>query len=483
MERENILRNNGYKIETIWECEWTQIKETLNNKKDIEDHAKNQNINIREALFGGRTEAFKSYFKCNENQQILYYDVCSLYPTVNALDDYAIGYKRYVTITADDIASGEFFGVAKVDVIPPKDLYIPVLPDNSEGKLLFHLKPMYSKTWTSIELKKALEMGYRITKIHSALQYTRHTGLMKHYVEKFIKLKIKCSGTLSQDKCDDINRIHEKLGLTIDLQAEETGDNPGLRQVAKILLNSLWGKFGQRANMKSYEFINKYNDFCRLMADNTKLPMGWEVINKDIIEFSYTDDIDNKLEASYISEITAVFTTANARLRLYDMLSFLDKSQVMYCDTYSAIFMYDKTNPLHKYPSNDQQLPKSITFANKKEASLGEWESEFKKGEYIVELICGGAKTYAYQTNTGKTSIKLKGITLDVANSKIATFDALKEMVLNHKPITTAKRFQFQWDNKTKDVITKYISRSIKSTVSEKRTIDGYDTLPYGFLK
>jgi len=209
MERENILRNNGYKIETIWECEWTQIKETLNNKKDIEDHAKNQNINIREALFGGRTEAFKSYFKCNENQQILYYDVCSLYPTVNALDDYAIGYKRYVTITADDIASGEFFGVAKVDVIPPKDLYIPVLPDNSEGKLLFHLKPMYSKTWTSIELKKALEMGYRITKIHSALQYTRHTGLMKHYVEKFIKLKIKCSGTLSQDKCDDINRIHE----------------------------------------------------------------------------------------------------------------------------------------------------------------------------------------------------------------------------------------------------------------------------------
>jgi hypothetical protein len=29
--------------------------------------------------------------------------------------------------------------------------------------------------------------------------------------------------------------------------------------------------------------INEYNDFCRLMADNTKLPAGWEVINKDII--------------------------------------------------------------------------------------------------------------------------------------------------------------------------------------------------------
>jgi hypothetical protein len=112
--------------------------------------------------------------------------------------------------------------------------------------------------------------------------------------------------------------------------------------------------------------------------------------------------------------------------------------------------MYDKTNPLHKYPSNDQQLPKSITFANKKEASLGQWESEFKQGEHIVELICGGAKTYAYQTNTGKTSIKLKGITLDVANSKIATFDALKEMVLITNRLLQLKDFSFNGITKQK---------------------------------
>jgi hypothetical protein len=233
--------------------------------------------------------------------------------------------------------------------------------------------------------------------------------------------------------------------------------------------------------MKSYEFINKYNDFCKLMSDNTKIPTGWEVISSEIVEFSYTDDVDNKIEASYISEITAAFTTANARLRLYDMLTFLHPSQLIYTDTDSVIFLYDKTNPLHKYPSNAQELPKSISFAKHKESSLGQWESEFKEDEYGAEIVCGGAKTYAYRTNYGKTAIKLKGITLDVANSKIATFEALKEMVLNHKTIETAKRFQFQWDNKTKDIITRYISRSIKSTVCEKRTIDGYDTKPFGY--
>ena len=33
----------------------------------------------------------------------------------------------------------------------------------------------------------------------------------------------------------------------------------------------------------------------------------------------------------------------------------------------------------------------------------------------------------------------------------------------------------------TKDVRTKYIAKSLRSTISEKRMIDGYDTLPIGF--
>ena len=77
--------------------------------------------------------------------------------------------------------------------------------------------------------------------------------------------------------------------------------------------------------------------------------------------------------------------------------------------------------------------------------------------------------------------VRQKGITLDVANNSIFTFEAMRAMVLNQKTIESAERFQFKTDPRTKDIITKYIKRSVKSTIGEKRVIDGFDTLPFGF--
>ena len=79
----------------------------MDNKSEIEENARHQNINVRDALFGGRTEGVKTYHLCQGNQQILTYDVCSLYPTVSALDNYAVGFKRYAVISVDDIYSGK----------------------------------------------------------------------------------------------------------------------------------------------------------------------------------------------------------------------------------------------------------------------------------------------------------------------------------------------------------------------------------------
>ena len=98
---------------------------------------------------------------------------------MNALDDYAVGFGRYVKTSVEDIRSGEFFGLAKVDITPPKDLYVPLLPDNSNGSLLFHLNELKQKTFSSIELKKTLEVCYKITKIYGAIKYDKYSGLMK----------------------------------------------------------------------------------------------------------------------------------------------------------------------------------------------------------------------------------------------------------------------------------------------------------------
>jgi len=127
------------------------------------------------------------------------------------------------------------------------------------------------------------------------------------------------------------------------------------------------GQIWAKNKHESLYFLTSFTDFTRNITDKTIVPLSWEVISSNIVEFGYTDGIDNTMEAEFISEITAVFTTANARIRLYDMLSFLHPSQILYYDTDSCYFLYDPDDSNHKKPSNDQARPKNITFApNKK---------------------------------------------------------------------------------------------------------------------
>jgi hypothetical protein len=134
MEQNNVLRSNGYNVVEKWEWEWNTIKHHLDDKKELEEQARQQTINIRDALFGGRTEGFKRHVKCNDDQNMCDADVVSLYPIVNALDDYALVYGRYVKKYSWWYIK---FGLAKVDVEPPKDLYIHVLPDKGNCYFIY----------------------------------------------------------------------------------------------------------------------------------------------------------------------------------------------------------------------------------------------------------------------------------------------------------------------------------------------------------
>ena len=85
-------------------------------------------------------------------------------------------------------------------------------------------------------------------------------------------------------------------------------------------------------------------------------------------------------------------------------------------------------------------------------------------------------------TNKGKVVIKQKGITLDRANSNVFTFDNVRKIVLENKILESEKRYQFTWNKTTKDIETKYVSRSVQSTLDSKRIVlDNYDTRPFGY--
>ena len=78
-----ILRNNGYKVESMWSCQWKYLEEEDDFVKDFMLTWKpTEPLNPRNAFFGGRTNAVSLYYKADESvgEKIYYVDVTSLYP-------------------------------------------------------------------------------------------------------------------------------------------------------------------------------------------------------------------------------------------------------------------------------------------------------------------------------------------------------------------------------------------------------------------
>lgn len=75
---------------------------------------------------------------CGKGEQTVYFDIVGLYPTANALDEYAVRHRKHINASVEDINLGDFIRRVKCEVIPNKNLHIPVPYDNDNGKLLFH---------------------------------------------------------------------------------------------------------------------------------------------------------------------------------------------------------------------------------------------------------------------------------------------------------------------------------------------------------
>ena len=84
----------------------------------------------------------------------------------------------------------DIFGLIHCRVIPPDDLYFPVLPERTQsGKVLFHLNEM-TGTWTSVEIQKAVAMGYVVTEVYEVHHFPQKSNtLFKAYNETFFGIK------------------------------------------------------------------------------------------------------------------------------------------------------------------------------------------------------------------------------------------------------------------------------------------------------
>lgn len=174
-----------------------------------------------------------------------------------------------------------------------------------------------------------------------------------------------------------------------------------------------------------------------------------------------------------VNVVIAAYTTAQARLRLYDFLEPLGR-RVLYYDTDSIIYLH----------SPGQYEPPIGNF-------LGDLTDElvcYGSDSYIIEFVCGGPKNYAYKvytpsTNTINEVCKVKGFTLNYANSRIINFHAMKNLILNNnnntlvKPVIVSNNIRCTLDH---SVNTKKETKTFSINFMKRRLVDGVNSVPYG---
>lgn len=498
-QKEKRLRELGLKVVSIWEHEFDALLVT-----DIEARAFIENLEVvdrldpRESLMGGRTNGCVLYKRTRRDEKIKYVDFTSLYPFVNKTCRYPVGHPEIITCDFGDIDS--YFGLAKVKILPPRRLFHPVLGYREGGKLTFPLcrtcverqqqepctcsdaQRALTGTYCTPELIKAVEKGYKILKMYEVYHWrettqydpvTKTGGLFSSYINMFLKIKQEASGRPKWVKTESdleryITMYEKKEGLRLDPEKIEV--NPGLRSLAKLLLNSFWGKFGQNMNLTQTHFVHdsQAHKLFGYMTDPTVDVVDFNIVDDENLMLSTRRTSEEMCSPGHTNVFLASFTTCWARLQLYELLERL-QTRVLYWDTDSVIYVTKEGEwepPIGDY--------------------LGELTNELEEGDWITEFVCNGPKNYAYQTQNGKSVCKVKGFSLNYNNSKIINLESMRDAMFNREDPRTGNYYTTNPSRICREKVHSelYCQDELKqySAVYTKRVVQSdLSTLPYGY--
>ena len=498
-EKKQFLQSAGYVYKSMWECEFkSELKSNTVMKHYIDTLDIVTPLEPRDAFYGGRTEAFTLYEEATNDKKIKYYDVTSLYPFINKTGKIPTGHPSILTENFSDISQYE--GLVKCKVLPPKTLYTPVLPVKCNGKLLFSLcrscgenyeqntcehEPYdraFIGTWVTDELKMALREGYNVLKIYEVWHFdhlsqydpvSKTGGIFTAYVNTFLKVKQQASGwpdwcISEEDKQNYIQRYLDEEGVLLEYDKIE--ENPGLRSLAKLMLNSFWGKFGQRCNLTQTTYVDNPEQFMDMMTSDQQEIKNVRFVNDNAVQMDWVHSSDFIEPSSRTNVVIAAYTTAQARLKLYSYLRPLAK-RVLYCDTDSVVFTV----------KSGEWEPQLGDF-------LGDLTDE-TPANAITRFVTGGPKNYAYTllkpNKKGHTSVcKVRGITLNFKNALDINFDTLKDLVTGASEkasVRVTDRYKIVRDPETCHILTKTEEKDYRIVFDKRVLTRNYVSLPYGY--
>ena len=130
----------------------------------------------------------------------------------------------------------------------------------------------------------------------------------------------------------------------IQLDPTKIAYNPGRRSLAKLMLNSLWGKFGQRDNLMQVKTFFDPLPFQLYMDSDQHDIRYLSRLDENWVEVYYRAKDECEELNGNTNVFIAAFTTCWARLWLYEALELLGK-QVLYYDTDSVFYVHRPDQP------------------------------------------------------------------------------------------------------------------------------------------
>jgi hypothetical protein len=396
---------------------------------------------IRESLHGGRTDKRCNWLKVREGDSIQYMDFTSLYPSVqkSGVHDtyYPVGVPTWYRKEGDGPRNNREFiemvggrcGFFRIKSRHLKYVTHPTLPhlgSQYEGDVKLLFRNVYTEGVFALpEIMEAIDQGeIEVTEVIEALFFERGS-VFDQYVDFFFQVKNK---------------------------AEEDG-NEGLRSLAKLLLNSLWGKLGQR----SY-------GVTEWIRDGARRDYLWEKFQSGEYELmSVVDKSDMQVRVNYkipedYSNLQntacqlAAYVSMWGRVILHKKVLATHGQRVLYCDTDSGI-IYLRAG--EEIPYAGSGLGLLCSEVGKMVKKAGYTPTTFP-GAYIDEVVLLVPKTYGMIIRSSNglsfTKVICKGFEPSYANSKEVTFQAMKDLVFTQYDINTflnGKRPLEEFDERT----------------------------------
>lgn len=308
----------------------------------------------RGAYYGGRVEAFQRGEIIGPKSYKL--DINSMYPFV--MHDFTyptklVSHWKNVSISEyNERIRPQFKSCAYVKINVPMD--DPAFPKHMDGKLVFPCGKFYTYLSTP-EINYAIDKGYLDEIIHIA--FYEHEPIFKEFIDYF---------------------------YTLRLEAKEKGNEKD-QFFLKIMMNSLYGKFGQ--NGKKWENESTSSDDG---SDRFNVWADIDAESGDVTHYRQIGRLVQRLaglaESQDSHPAIASHITADARMYLWKLINMAGKENVYYCDTDSVFTNENGRDRLHSVLDNTR---------------LGALKVEAE----TTRLIVNGLKDYSF----GNT-IALKGV-------------------------------------------------------------------------